>query len=721
MSITEIQRAALRGDIEEIKRLESGLSAEEKKAAVKAECYAAIRFAAKHCHTETIQYLESHLSAEEQKAAVMAEDYAAIQYAASKGHTETIKYLDSHLNSAEQNAAVRANNYEAIRYAAYDGHTETIKYLESHLSAEERKAAVMADNYAAIRKAADNGRTETIKYLESHLSAEEIKAAIMAVNYAAIRWAARRGHTGTFRHFLSIDAVLDYAEAHVSEYRSLVNSYISVRIADLRMRKLNAEANNPQVVFDVGEEEARCIFYMIRNLIRRGANNPHMMHDDIVFLLGIPAVKALAAAEVNDGESNELLRLALSLNNRDAAEILLNIPRVRELAEANDYYARERRGELDLRSLARDRESAMTGLTQGEQRRLAAVNERYKAILANTGINNLIDDLRLQLKARFLQNPATITMYDGSLKELPVLYADFIKLKLSENEKARALEAYYRHKDHTALRYLAKPNMWMHRNASYVYVDNNSLKYSTFEEYQPLIALLYCAARDENIAQEDSEGFTPETRFAHFIDELSHIGRAHNWDRSRERNNKSEEYDDLEGDRPSCFSGVKRRLFQAVLGHPLLIILTKDKVIEELRSFVRQHFGQAITPINAEKLEAIWNKRILAEDLTEEEINTIKAIDISKAKQEEFIKYINTKYSSQLEEEPQFVKLVNASFATDAKDAHLFTFGHFYPQGPFVELKKSAESGASARFFPADAANSNPEGQVRKECAESQP
>src|SRR3990167_1512853 len=721
MSIAEIQSAALSGDIEEIKRLESGLSAEEKKAAVMAEGYAAIRNAAKNGHIETIKYLESHLSAAEQKAAVMENGYyTAIRYAAENGHTETIKYLESHLSAEEQKAAVMADNYVAIQNAAYNGHTETIRYLESHLSAEEQKAAVMVGNYAAIRNAALNGHIKTIQYLESHLSTAEKKTAVMVYDYAAIRNAARNGHPATLRHFLTIDTALAYAEAHVIEYGRFVNPYISERIADLRMRKLNAEANNPQVVFDVGEEEARCIFYIIRNLIRRGANNPHMMHDDIVFLLGIPAVKALAGAEVNGVESNELLRLALSLNNRDAAEILLNIPRVRELAEANDYYARERRGELDLRSLARDRESAMTGLTQGEQRRLAAVNERYKAILANTGINNLIDDLRLQLKARFLQNPATITMDDGSLKELPVLYADFIKLKLSENEKARALEAYYRHKDHTALRYLAKPNMWMHRNASYVYVDNN-LRYSTFEEYQPLIALLYCAARDENIALEDSEGFTPETRFAHFIDELSHIGRAHNWDRSRERDNKSEEYDDLEGDRPSCFSGVKRRLFQAVLGHPLLIILTKDKVIEELRSFVRQHFGQAITPFNAEKLEAIWNKRLLAEDLTEEEFHTIKAIDISKAKQEEFIKYINTKYSSQLEEEPQFVKLVNASFATDAKDAHLFTFGHFYPQGPFVELKKSAESGASARFFPADAANSNPEGQVRKECAESQP
>src|SRR3990167_4261651 len=579
----------------------------------------------------------------------------------------------------------------AIQRAALSGDIEEIKRLESCLSAEEQKAAVRARDYEAIQYAARKGHTETIKHLNSHLSAEEQKAAVMADDYAAIRYAAERSHTATFRHFLTIDMALAYAEAHVGEYGSFVNPYISERIADLRSRKLNAEANNQQVVFDVGEEEARCIFYMIRNLIRRGANNPHMMHDDIVFLLGIPAVKALAGAEVNGVESNELLRLALSLNNRDAAEILLTIPRVRELAEANDYYARERRGELDLRALALDRESAMTGLTQGEQHRLAAVNEKYKAILANTGINNLIDDLRLQLKARFLQNPATITMDAGSLKELPVLYADFIKLKLSENEKERALEAYYKHKDHTALRYLAKPNMWMHRNASYVYVDNN-LRYSTFEEYQPLIALLYCAARDENIAQEDSEGFTPETRFAHFIDELSHIGRAHNWDRSRERGNKSEEYDDLEGDRPSCFSGVKRRLFQAVLGHPLLIILTKDKVIEELRSFVRQHFGQAITPFNAEKLEAIWQKRISAEELTADEFHTIKAIDIPEAKQEEFIKYINTKYSSQFEEEPQFIKLVKTSFATDAKDAHLFTFGHFYPQGPFVKRWASLAS-----------------------------
>src|SRR3990167_5912609 len=521
---------------------------------------AVILNAAQNGHIETIKYLESHLSAEEKKAAIMAGNYEAIRQAVYNGHTETLKYLESHLSAEEKKAAVMAGNYEAIRYATKNGQTETIKYLERHLSAEEKKAAVMAYDYEAIRSAANDGHTETIKYLESHLSAEEKKAAVRALDYSAIRYAAHNGHTATFRHFLTIDTALAYAESHVSEYGSLVNPYISERIADLRMRKLNAEANNPQVVFDVGEEEARCIFYMIRNLIRRGANNPHMMHDDIVFLLEIPAVKALAGAEVNGVESNELLRLALSLNNRDAAEILLTIPRVRELAEANDYYAGERRGELDLRALARDRESAMTGLTQGEQRRLTAVNERYKAILANTGINNLIDDLRLQLKARFLQNPATITMDAGSLKELPVLYADFIKLKLSENEKARALEAYYRHKDHTALRYLAKPNMWMHRNASYVYVDSNihSLKYSTFEEYQPLIALLYCAARDENIAQEDSEGFTPETRFAHFIDELSHIGRAHNWDRSRERDNKSEEYDDLEGDRPSCFSGVKR-------------------------------------------------------------------------------------------------------------------------------------------------------------------
>jgi len=48
---TEIQKASLSGDIGEIIRLESHLSDVEKKAAVKADDYAAIRYAAKNGHT----------------------------------------------------------------------------------------------------------------------------------------------------------------------------------------------------------------------------------------------------------------------------------------------------------------------------------------------------------------------------------------------------------------------------------------------------------------------------------------------------------------------------------------------------------------------------------------------------------------------------------------------------------------------------------------------
>lgn len=41
----------------------------------------------------------------------------------------------------------------------------------------------------------------------------------------------------------------------------------------------------------------------------------------------------------------------------------------------------------------------------------------------------------------------------------------------------------------------------------------------------------YKAAIDEDVSAID--GYTVDTRFEHFIDELAHIGRAHNWDNAR--------------------------------------------------------------------------------------------------------------------------------------------------------------------------------------------
>ena len=92
----------------------------------------------------------------------------------------------------------------------------------------------------------------------------------------------------------------------------------------------------------------------------------------------------------------------------------------------------------------------------------------------------------------------------------------------------------------------------MSPSASYVEVNTeNNERWSTFEEYKPLIALLYLAASDKEI--EATEGFTPEGRLDAFIKELALLGRAHNWDSTRinPQTGEEEEYDDLEGDKPS--------------------------------------------------------------------------------------------------------------------------------------------------------------------------
>jgi hypothetical protein len=112
-------------------------------------------------------------------------------------------------------------------------------------------------------------------------------------------------------------------------------------LASLRASRGTFEESNPEAIFDITEKQATNYFYIIRNLIRR---NDEALSDDIRFLLEIPAVKALVHTDVTPGEENELLRLALSVENQNAAEILLTIPAVRALAQQNDYYREEQSG-----------------------------------------------------------------------------------------------------------------------------------------------------------------------------------------------------------------------------------------------------------------------------------------------------------------------------------------------------------------------------------------
>ncbi|OEH48262.1 hypothetical protein lpari_00703 [Legionella parisiensis] len=484
--------------------------------------------------------------------------------------------------------------------------------------------------------------------------------------------------------FLSQANGFAYAEQHQIEYGKYVTPFVTKKLTDLQVQKNTVEQENAYAVFDItSPEEAKLLFHVLRNLIRQ--NNP-ARRDDILLLLSIPSVKALAHTEVTPHQPNELLRLALSLGNETAAELLLGIPAVRELAAQNNFYRTEQRGGLDLRALARNRESAMTALTQGEQKRLEKAITHYQPMLQQAGVSLIMEELYAMLAQQYEQNPAAITIeHQGkqTIISLPLRWETLQALRLDVSTYQDALKAYYQHKAHSAWRYLSKPNPWMHEHASYVYVNPHNIteKWSTFEEYQSLISMLYLAVLDKTIPCLDHHTF--ESRLEHFIDELALIGRAHNWDKTRiiadvDANHVTEEFDDLEGDKPSCFSGVKRRLFQSVLGHPYFILLTADLIKQEICEFVRQHFKDSIHDTNRDAIKIAWEKGILLEERTNEDWEALKSINISHEQLDAFIRSLKNKYEE--EQICSFIPYIQNKFALnndkEYERAHLLKFGY---------------------------------------------
>ncbi len=549
--------------------------------------------------------------------------------------------------------------YAGMTGLVLDGSSENLQiYVVAYL---ENEPVVLSSCHAFpldFCNAALNGHLSTLKWL-AEKAPDELTAMITADDYSAFRTAVAFDHLATLNWLLQNRQCLAYAEAHTYKYDRIVNPFIQELLQNLHQERDVLLMNHPNAVFDIEDaERAKYYFYILRNLIRR---NDRALDDSIRFLLDIPSLKALVHQEITPGESNELLRLAMACNNPIAANLLLNIPAVRELAQRNHFYHEEARAGVDLRQLARDRESSMVALSTGEAKRLERALQYYQPRITAAGMIHVMSALQDTLVSRYKANPARIRVA-GNLIELPLDYASFAALNLQGEDLEQAHQAYYRHPEHSAWRYLSKPNPWMHAHASYVYIsEDRRERWSTFEEYQSLIAMFYLAAIDETTSP--IEGHTIETRLNHFIQEIALIGRAHNWDKLRLRNGKQEEYDDLEGDRPSCFSGVKRRLFQSVIGHPLLTILTEDNIKAELRDFALSHFKSLINRSNQQTFKEAFDELI---DLSGEG-EALHCLDIPIDKQACFHQYLSEKYGTEYTSDGHLLNLVQDCFALEPK------------------------------------------------------
>ncbi|MBA3535879.1 MAG: hypothetical protein H0T84_04620 [Tatlockia sp.] len=618
-----------------------------------------------------------------------------------------IRYLQAFLDDFENSQRIeliKKDCFKVCQRAGYHGQLEVFKFFEIIIPDLVREIIVTERNNNILNStymyAAFYGHLEILKHLE--LNAPDFVQDMISCAYDQFdpfKGAARQGQTETCYHILAQSiGCFAYAEMHEREYNHIITPFVNTTLVSLHEESEAFGLQNPNGVFDLlDRDRARFCFYLIRNLIRR---NDRAFDDELRFLLNIPSVKTLAHQEITQGKPNELLRLAMATGNQEAATLLLNIEAVRRLAEENDFYREERSNGVDLRQLAQDRESSMIALTEGEAKRLEKAIAHYQPIIQTAGIEVIMQGLRNDLIERYLNEPAIININEESIK-LPLDYEEFKSLKLTTSQTNEALMAYHRHPAHTTWRYLSKPNPWMHKHASYVYInEDRTERWSTFEEYQPLIALMYLATIDKEI--KPTGGHTLESRFSHFINEFALIGRAHNWDKTRIRDGKREEFDNVEeGDRPSCYSGVKRRGFQSVIGHPFFDVLTLETIDAEIHQFAFAHFKTILSEKNKHELKAILDEVLGIDDLpNDQNVARLECFNISVEKQNSFIVYLKEKYGAQFIENKEFMDHVLDSLLIDSKINEsrfryhvlkLYDLSGFYPYLETLCLKTKDE------------------------------
>lgn len=612
-----------------------------------------------------------------------------LQLCAMIGAFEMLEYIVD-VPPEEKQRLISGDNFLAFSLACTHGQEKIATWLLEEVDETRKQSMIAAAEYGTFANACKFGHQNIARLLLDQVCPENREAMMSTLNALAFSSAYESHHEDIANWLLSQSVgCFAYAEEHFEEYQEMVNSYINQQLSFLHKEQQFWQKNNNEK-FDLTEEKDITIcFYILRNLIRQ---NDRGKDDEIRFLLGIPSVKALAHQEVTPGKPNELLRLAQKLGHHEATALLLQIPEVYALAEANDFYREETQKEADLKALTANPESAMLNLSEGEQMRLKGLINQYEPLLLNKGEQSVLDELRHFLLRRYQENPATIMVNDKKII-LPHDFESFQQLSLDDDARQEALKAYYRHEDHTAWRYLSKPNLWMHPEASYVVVDeqNPAHRYADFENYQSLIGIFYLAAKDENTPPTNKH--TLETRISHFVHTLALMGRTHNWDKTRIRNGKKEEYDDLEGDRPTCLSGIKQYLFSSVVGHPLTDILTLTRIKHEFRNYIREHFKKIVKQNGPEIYRKAFEQYV-----TELEFNPcLKELDLTEEDKNTFISEMKKKYGLQFESDPVFTIYIEKKLSLKDKQGNVIDHAHVLKLDEDTQFYNNVLAGSSVK------------------------
>lgn len=268
------------------------------------------------------------------EAVIATNSYDSYNILSRNGNIEALRWLIQEFSGDRQKML---DNYaRAFRLLCHNNHDEeAVTWLIDAFPSSYSKKILSANRYEVCHLLCSRGYFESLKNIIEELSRAQRQEMIAMNNYRMLTISYNRDYFTLTQWLLNDTGCLAYAERHAAEY-AVVNFYVNQLITSLKNQY--EVCTNKRRFFDLSEEDAMHAFYLLRHLIRQ--NKPDN-HENIVFLLSIPAIRSLAHQSLRGDSSNELLRLALRLKNQDAVDILLTLKEVKTLADKNDCYRAE--------------------------------------------------------------------------------------------------------------------------------------------------------------------------------------------------------------------------------------------------------------------------------------------------------------------------------------------------------------------------------------------
>lgn len=249
--------------------------------------------------------------------------------------------------------------------------------------------------------------------------------------------------------------------------------------------------------------------------------------------------------------------------------------------------------EVHSEILSRVGESAMAKPDHYEMGLYETIREKYQDSFTSKGLPAILKEFEKFLIEKFTANGLS-TEYNPEWNQ-------------------EELVKYYQNIYHTAWRYVfQRPCSWLAPRTS-----KQDLILPFDEDNLTILAYYWLAASDHS--QPCTDGHQIEERIDHFADQLAFAQREHNYDKKVKISARGTliDIDDLEGDKPTCDLGVRRRLYNLLIWHPII-----DTVKPPMANSIYQQFREQLIADNPNaSTQTLYDK---LKNYTKEELKLLK-------------------------------------------------------------------------------------------------